>query len=278
MRFYRLILLTPPPVITVTNPVSIASIVHTNIASIPGYWLTWFAPSNDLFQVQWTGSLSPTNWNTFTNIVGYNLSAFTNPTNTQFNFFDDGSQTAGVFGPTRFYRLILLTSLANTLTLPAQSNLVASVSTLVTVTNAATDSNPAAVLTYSLVNPPAGASIGTTNGIITWTNAAPAGLAARFTTLVSDNGSPSASATNTFTIFVAPFPAITNVTVTATNVVLHWSAPTSDQFQVQWTTNLASPVTWALFSGTITSTNSLFNFTDTNAPLLMKFYELILLP
>jgi hypothetical protein len=28
----------------------------------------------------------------------------------------------------------------------------------------------------------------------------------------------------------------------------------------------------------ITSTSGVFNFVDTNAPLLMKFYELILLP
>jgi hypothetical protein len=60
-------------------------------------------------------------------------------------------------------------------------------------------------------------------------------------------------------------------------VVLHWSAPTSDQFQVRWTTNLAPP-SWSVFPGTSTSTNSLFSFMDTNAPLLMKFYQLILLP
>jgi hypothetical protein len=33
-----------------------------------------------------------------------------------------------------------------------------------------------------------------------------------------------------------------------------------------------------LFPGTITSTNGIFSFKDTNAPLLLKFYELILLP
>ncbi|MEJ0091422.1 MAG: hypothetical protein WDM80_16965 [Limisphaerales bacterium] len=38
---------------------------------------------------------------------------FTSPTSTQFNFFDDGSQTGG-FGPTRFYRLKLLVPPATT--------------------------------------------------------------------------------------------------------------------------------------------------------------------
>jgi len=260
----------------VSNSVSISSIVYTNINGKNGFLLTWFAPSNDLFQVQWTPSLAPMNWSTFTNIVSYNASAFTSPTNTQFNFFDDGSQTGG-FGPTRFYRLILLQA-ASTLTLPAQSNLVANVSTAVTVTNAATDSNTNAVLTYSLVNPPAGASI-STNGIITWTNATPAGSATQFITKVTDNSVPSLTASNKFTVFVAPFPAITNVTITAaTNLTMQWSAPTNDQFQVQWTTNLMPVINWFTFPAIFTSTNGMFIFTDTNAPLAVKFYRLLLLP
>jgi hypothetical protein len=268
--------------VTVTNTappatnINISSIVFTNIGGTNGFLLTWFAPSNDLFQVQWTASLPATSWNTFTNppAVSYNTNVVpVNPTNAQFNFFDDGSQTGGL-GSMRFYRLILLQS-ANTLTLPPQTNLTVSAGSLVTVTNTATDSSPSATITYSLVNPPAGASIDT-NGVITWTNATPSGLAARFTTVATDNGTPSASATNTFTVFVLPLPAISGITVTATNVVLSWSAPTNDQFNVQWTTNLLSP--WNTFPGIVTSPTSAFNFTDTNLPLVMKFYRLILLP
>jgi len=37
-------------------------------------------------------------------------------------------------------------------------------------------------------------------------------------------------------------------------------------------------ISWTLFPGIITSTNGLFTFTDTNLPLVMKFYQLILLP
>jgi hypothetical protein len=106
----------------------------------------------------------------------------------------------------------------------------------------------------------------------------PSGLAARFNTVVTDNGAPPLTATNTFTIFVAPIPSITNVIVTATNVVLQWVAPTNDQFQVQWTTNLTPVINWTLFPNIITSTSGTFMFTDTNAPSLMKFYQLILLP
>jgi hypothetical protein len=271
---FHLVVVTNAP--TTTNIVSGFSIIHTNLSGINGFLLTWFAPSNDLFQVQFTTNLVPANWITFTNIVSYNPLGLITPTNAQFNFFDDGTQTGG-FGSTRFYRLILLTGSANSLTFPAPSNVVAVVGNPVTVTNTATDSNANAVLTYSLLNAPTNAAINSTNGIIMWTNAVPNGLAARFTTLVTDNGAPAATATNTFTVFVMPFPAITNVTVTATNVVLKWTAPTNDLFQVQWTTNLAPPV-WSPFPGPITSGSGVFTFTDTNTPLLMKFYELILLP
>jgi hypothetical protein len=253
--------------------VPIASIVYTNLNGTNGFLLTWFAPSNDLFQVQWTAGLAPAGWNTFSNIVSYNTNFPASATNSQFNFFDNGTQTGG-FGATRFYRLWL--RMANALTLPAQSNLVVNPAATVVVTNSATDSDTNAVLTYSLVNPPAGAVI-SSNGVITWTNATPSGVAARFTTRVVDNGVPPALATNTFTVFVTPFPAITGVTVTATNLSLTWTAPTNDQFQVQWTTNLAPP-DWILLPDIITSTNGAFHFVDTNAPLLMKFYELILLP
>ncbi|HTL73054.1 MAG TPA: hypothetical protein VL863_07095, partial [bacterium] len=270
---FHLVSTNPPPALT--NTVPIASIIYTNIGGSNGFLLTWFAPSNDLFQVQWTDSLLPANWQTFTNIISYNTNAPGIPPNAQFNFFDDGSQTGG-FGPMRFYRLILLTAATtNTLTLPAQSNLVAAAGSSITVTNIATDSNTNAILSYSLLNAPAGATI--TNGIITWTNATPAGLAARFTTIVTDNNSPSLTASNTFTVFVSPFPTITNVVTTSTNTTLSWLAPTNDVFQVQWTTNLAPP-SWTVFPQFITSTTGVFTFVDTNAPLLMKFYQLILQP
>ncbi len=254
--------------------IKISSIVYTNNGTTNGFLLTWFAPSNDLFQVQWNDNLATTNWVAFTNIVSYNTNFPASPASAQFNFFDDGSQTPPGLPPMRFYRLLLMQT--NTLTLPSQSNLVVNTSATVTVTNTASDSMVGVVLTYSLVNPPANASI-STNGIIVWTNANPSGSATRLTTHVTDNGVPPAQAINTFTVFVAPFPAITNVAVTATNTVLSWLAPTNDQFQVQWATNLA-PVNWFTFPAILTSANGIYTFTDTNALLVMKFYRLLLLP
>ena len=82
--------------------------------------------------------------------------------------------------------------------------------------------------------------------------------------------------------YQAPLPtnAITIASiVTDTNgVTLQWTALAGEQFQVQWATNLTSPVTWTLFTNIITSPNTVFTFTDTNTPALLKFYQLLLLP
>jgi hypothetical protein len=71
---------------------TITSIVHTNNT----VELRWNGPVSASYQVQWTSSLIPPAWNTFTNIV-------TSATG-QFLFVDDGTQTAGL-NTTRYYRL-----------------------------------------------------------------------------------------------------------------------------------------------------------------------------
>jgi hypothetical protein len=110
---------------------------------------------------------------------------------------------------------------------------------LLTVTNTAIDTDvPALTLTYSLVAPtPTNVSI-STNGIITWTPSQSQSPGTNtISTVVTDNGSPNLSATNSFTVVVkevnvAPvLPAqstVTNneltlltVTNTATNANIH---------------------------------------------------------
>ena len=81
--------------------------------------------------------------------------------------------------------------------------------------------NVPTVLSYSLINPPPGATIDA-NGIITWTpGAAQAPGSYVLTTVVTDNGLPPLSATNTFGVVVnsnvtgsrLTLPAQTNLTV-----------------------------------------------------------------
>src|SRR5207237_73395 len=75
--------------------------------------------------------------------------------------------------------------------------------TPLTVTNTETDSDiPANILTYTLLNPPTGAAIDG-NGVITWTPSEAQGPSTNvITTVVTDNGVPSLSATNSFTVIV----------------------------------------------------------------------------
>ncbi|HXD01618.1 MAG TPA: hypothetical protein VN048_19940, partial [Verrucomicrobiae bacterium] len=87
--------------------------------------------------------------------------------------------------------------------LPSQSSFSIPELTTMVVTNTATDTNvPANALSYQLISPPAGAVI-TNNGIITWTpaqNQSPG--AYTITTVVSENGGPPLTATNSFTVTV----------------------------------------------------------------------------
>ena len=90
----------------------------------------------------------------------------------------------------------LLASIANASILAGQTLLV---------TNSATDADvPAQTLTWSLSNPPAGASINSTNGRLTWRPAIAQSPSTNLVTvMVTDNGTPSLSATQSFNVVVA---------------------------------------------------------------------------
>jgi hypothetical protein len=93
-QFFRVVeglaLNTSVPVPTIT------SIVHTNNT----VELRWTGPVSASYQVEWTPTLIPPAWNTFTNVV-------TSITG-DFVFVDDGTQTAGL-STTRYYRLQIVT-------------------------------------------------------------------------------------------------------------------------------------------------------------------------
>jgi subtilisin-like proprotein convertase family protein len=71
----------------------------SSIQRVPnGYQLKWNGPTNQLYEVQWTTNIAPSNWLPFAPPVGSTTGAF--------GFLDDGSQTGGLFTQ-RFYRLRL---------------------------------------------------------------------------------------------------------------------------------------------------------------------------
>jgi hypothetical protein len=87
--------------------------------------------------------------------------------------------------------------------LSAQSNRTINELTLLSVTNSATDSDlPANTLSYSLIGAPSGAAIDST-GVITWTPTEAQGPSTNvIVTVVTDNGVPALSATNSFSVVV----------------------------------------------------------------------------
>ena len=96
--------------------------------------------------------------------------------------------------------------------------------------------------------------------------------------MATDDGSPNLSGTNTISVIVFPIPVLGSAISVPGGTQLQWSGFTNEQFQVRWATNLVPPISWTLFPQIITSTTGTFTFTDTNAPLWLKFYQLILLP
>ncbi len=62
--------------------------------------LNWTGPASQKFRVQWSPSISPPAWKSFTNDVS--------STNGNFSFRDDGSKSGGL-GPMRFYRIMPIT-------------------------------------------------------------------------------------------------------------------------------------------------------------------------
>jgi hypothetical protein len=276
---------------------SIASLVQTNIAGTNGWMITWYAPTNDQFHLLWTPTLVPAAWHTFNGVIS--CLAPNSATNGLFQYFDNGARYFDNGSPVlgspvdgldaqRFYRLQLLNSPTNTP--PFFLHMLTNTPPLflnplvtLTVTNNADDWDiPAQALTYFVTNSLAGTNVavlGTNAGVILWTpTLAQGGLTNVITTIVTDSGVPAKSVTNSFTAIVNPLPPFSSITLGTNGVNFQWTAFTNEQFQIRWTTNLVPPVSWIDFTNVITSTSGVFNFVDTNAPLLMKFYELILLP
>ena len=86
----------------------------------------------------------------------------------------------------------------------------------IAITNTATDADvPAQSLTYSLLSAPLGATINAGDGVVTWTTTTNnAGTSNFFRVVVTDNGTPPLSATNSFTVFVRPSKPNIVITVT----------------------------------------------------------------
>jgi hypothetical protein len=84
----------------VTSPPSVPPVVISSITvNASSVALRWNGPTNAQYNVQWTPSLAPPVWSSFTNLI--------TSTTGVFQFLEDGSQTNGL-GSARYYRLLQL--------------------------------------------------------------------------------------------------------------------------------------------------------------------------
>jgi YVTN family beta-propeller protein len=143
-------------------------------------------------------------------------------------------------------------------------------------TASATDPDiPVQQLTFSLdITAPAGATIGSTNGVFAWT---PDGTQAPSTNninvIVTDSGTPNRSNSTSFTVAVLAF-RVSLPTLDTNGTTLSWTTLPGQSYRVQFKTNLDDP-TWIDLSGNINATNSVITVTDP-AIYPQRFYRLLL--
>jgi hypothetical protein len=140
-----------------------------------------------------------------------------------------------------------------------------------TISGTDTDAPPQ-TLTYSLVAPPAGAQIGSASGVITWTpNAAPATNS--FNVVATDNGTPSLSATQSFTVTVVVPPTLANVTLNGGDLTFTWMSAPGQLYQVEYKNDLTDPQ-WIPIGAVLTGTGGALNFTNNVTDSPRRFFRL----
>jgi hypothetical protein len=159
--------------------------------------------------------------------------------------------------------------------LAAISNRTVNVGQTVTFTASATDTDsPPQILTFNLLTGPGNAALNTNSGAFSWRPLVTQGNTTNaFTLKVADNGSPSLSATQSFTVTVNPLaqPGVSSVGLSNGRIGLQVSGDTGPDYAVQSSTNLAD---WNTFFITNSPTMP-FSWMDTNAATLpAQFYRI----
>jgi hypothetical protein len=167
--------------------------------------------------------------------------------------------------------------------LPVQTNRTTIGLATLVVTNTASDNDiPATVLTYALTVAPTNAVIDT-NGVITWTPvAAQVPSTNVFTTVVSDNGAPALSETNSFVVTVQasqvpPQPVIQSIAISNNLVTLRWTSVSGYVYRLQYKTNMVQP-NWLDAIPDFPATGTTITATNDVANASQRFYRVYLVP
>ena len=201
-------------------------------------------------------------------------------TNGLANFTFTATGNGTLFGPINYGILITTTNAVapNTPpTLAAITNRTVIAGTTINFTNSASDTNiPAQTLTFSLQGGAAGSSLNSSNGIFNWRpTIAQSPSTNPMSVIVTDNGAPTMSATQSFTVFVTrPItPTLQSASVTGGAFNMLVTGDTGPDYTIQASTNLAN---WSpLF--TTNSPALPFNWSDPSAAIFNQRYFRVLL-
>jgi Putative Ig domain len=177
--------------------------------------------------------------------------------------------------------VVVVEAIHNGPILPAQPNRTIAPFVTLVVTNTATDSDiPLRALTYTLIDSPTGAVVDA-NGIITWTPGYQQNLiTSSFVTVVRDDGTPSLSNTNSFTVTVNPPPAppeILDLGLTNGIVTLRWTAIAGHSYRLEYKNDLED-TNWNDLGSNIMATQATASGTDPSGVASQRFYRVVLLP
>jgi autotransporter-associated beta strand protein len=165
-------------------------------------------------------------------------------------------------------------------TLAAISNAVITAGQTFLLTNSATDSDvPAQALTWALASSPAGASINATNGVLTWRPAIAQSLSTNsFTVVVTVNGIPPLSATQSFNVAVLlpATPVLGAPTLASGTFRCYVGGSVGPDYSVYAATNLASG--WQLLLVTNPATVPFVFIDPTPLNSQQRYYRIMLGP
>ena len=195
------------------------------------------------------------------------------------NFTFTATGNSIVFGPINYGILITTTNAPTSNTAPtlaAITNRAVIAGTTINFTNSASDTSiPAQTLTFSLQGNPSGSSVNASNGIFNWRpTIAQSPSTNPMSVIVTDNGSPSMSATQGFTVFVTK-PITPTLQPSGVSGVFNMlvTGDAGPDYTIQASTNL---VNWTpLF--TTNSPALPFNWSSTNTGSFNQRYFRVLL-
>ena len=158
------------------------------------------------------------------------------------------------------------------------ANVVATLGQTVLLTANAADSDlPAQTLAFSLANgSPPGAAINSGNGLFSWTP--PSAPATNLVTVVvSDNGIPSLSATQSFSVVVVPPPALSASFASGSQLILNWPSSAGQHYQVEYKASLTN-VNWTSLNIPLTGVWGLLSFTNDTSGSPQGFFRMRITP